>query len=145
MRTGSATMPLHGGHCPPWLFARMKVLAATVAEVVVDTAGTGELLRRLSDPVWVQAFGSLLGFDWHSSGLSTVTMGALKEGLHERGADLGVYLCGGKGRSSRRCGAWRPSARPAPEPHSDAQTLPKAADRFIMFDERTFSDGGGRN
>jgi hypothetical protein len=94
-------MPLHGGHCPPWLFARMRVLAAAVAEVVVDTAGPAEMLARLSDPVWLQAFGSLLGFDWHSSGLTTVATGALKEGLAERSGELGLFLCGGKGSASR--------------------------------------------
>jgi hypothetical protein len=80
----------------------MRVLAAAVAEAVVDTGGPGELLARLADPVWLQSFGALLGFDWHSSGLTTVTLGALKEGLADRAGELGVFLCGGKGAASRR-------------------------------------------
>ena len=101
VRTGSADSPLHGGHCPPWLFARMRRLAGLIAEVAVADAGTAEFMRRLADPIWFQAFGAVLGFDWHSSGLTTVVCGALKEGVAERQGELGLFLAGGKGAQSR--------------------------------------------
>ncbi|MCL4351399.1 MAG: DUF763 domain-containing protein [Firmicutes bacterium] len=100
-KTGSATTPLHGGHCPPWLFSRMKELSVVIVEAMLIEHDTEEVLRRFSDPVWFQAFGSVLGFDWHSSGLTTVVLGALKEGLAPREQELGLYIAGGKGRASR--------------------------------------------
>ena len=102
VRTGSVDSPLHGGHCPPWLFARMKLLSAAIAEVVCVEFGPRELLCRLADPVWFQAFGAVLGFDWHSSGLTTVVCGALKEGAAARQGELGLFFAGGKGAASRR-------------------------------------------
>lgn len=102
MRTGVAKAPLHGGHCPPWLFEKMKQLGAAIIEVIVYEYGSGEVLRRLSDPVWFQTFGSVLGFDWHSSGLTTVVCGALKDGLRDRQGELGLFVAGGKGKTSRR-------------------------------------------
>ncbi|TDA33161.1 MAG: DUF763 domain-containing protein [Hadesarchaea archaeon] len=100
MRTGTAELPLHGGHCPPWLFERMKRLGRAVVGVIVEEFGRRELLRRMGDPFFFQSLGCALGYDWHSSGLSTVTLGALKEALDPR--ELGVAVCGGKGRASRR-------------------------------------------
>ncbi|WP_405027685.1 DUF763 domain-containing protein [Lentibacillus songyuanensis] len=97
-----ANAPLHGGHCPPWLFTKMKELGASIVQVMVMEYGTSEVLRRLSDPVWFQSFGSVLGFDWHSSGLTTVVCGALKEGLRQFQGELGLFLVGGKGKASRR-------------------------------------------
>src|SRR5690554_909812 len=102
MRTGMANTPLHGGHCPPWLFAKMKDLGTSIIQVIVMEYGATEVLRRLSDPVWFQSFGSVLGFDWHSSGLTTVVCGALKEGLRESQGDLGLFFAGGKGRASKK-------------------------------------------
>ncbi len=99
MRTGIANLPLHGGHAPPWLFKRMVMLGREISEVIIDEYSTDEFLRRLSDPFWFQAFSCVLGYDWHSSGTTTVTMGALKEAL---GPELGVAVCGGKGRTSRK-------------------------------------------
>ncbi len=101
MRTGVTQVPLHGGHCPPWLFAKMKELGATIIQVIVYEYGSEEVLRRLSDPVWFQTLGCVLGFDWHSSGLTTVVCGALKEGLHESQGELGLFFAGGKGKVSR--------------------------------------------
>lgn len=101
MQRKTARLPLHSGHCPPWLYQRMVQLAGALAEAIVMEFGPGELLARLADPAWFQAFGALLGFDWHSSGLTTVVTAALKEGLSQRGRDLGVYAAGGKGRASR--------------------------------------------
>ena len=102
MRTGVANSPLHGGFCPPWLFEQMQRLGAAMVEVIVEEFSPEEVLVRLSDPVWFQAFGCVLGFDWHSSGLTTVVSGALKEGLKDRQADLGLFFAGGKGKASRR-------------------------------------------
>jgi hypothetical protein len=102
MRTGIAQAPLHGGHCPPWLFEKMKQLGAAMIQVIVFEYGSAEVLRRLSDPVWFQTFGTVLGFDWHSSGLTTVLSGALKEGLQELQGELGLFLAGGKGKASKK-------------------------------------------
>lgn len=101
MRTGIANLPLHSGKCPAWLFNRMKLLGAKIIEAIVEEFGPREVLRRLSDPFWFQSLGCVLGFDWHSSGLTTTVCGALKEGLKDAQADLGIFLAGGKGRVSR--------------------------------------------
>lgn len=101
-RTGTAHLPLHGGKAPAWLFERMTKLAREVCIVVVEEFGPEEILRRLSDPYWFQAFGCALGFDWHSSGLTTTTCGALKEGLRGIESDLGLFVAGGKGGTSRQ-------------------------------------------
>ncbi|MDP9341289.1 MAG: DUF763 domain-containing protein [Actinomycetota bacterium] len=102
MRTGHADLPLHGGRAPRWLFERMVALAREISLAVVTEEGSPGLLRRLSDPVWFQAFGCVLGFDWHSSGVTTTACGALKEGLRGLEADTGLVVAGGKGRASRR-------------------------------------------
>lgn len=99
-RTGFATLPLHGGRCPPWLFERMRVLAGSIVDAVVYEFGPEDLLERLSDPYWFQSLGCLLGFDWHSSGLTTTTTAAIKEGIAGREGELGVFIAGGKGRTS---------------------------------------------
>jgi len=101
-RTGTADLPLHRGRAPRWLFERMERLAPAVVEAIVLEAGPGEVLRRLSDPWWFQAFGCVLGFDWHSSGVTTTVCGALKTGLAGREGDTGISVAGGKGRASRR-------------------------------------------
>ncbi|OGI12595.1 hypothetical protein A3K64_01675 [Candidatus Micrarchaeota archaeon RBG_16_36_9] len=99
MKTGVADLPLHYGSCPKWLFPRMKKLGRAVTEIIVLEFGRDEFLRRISDPFFFQSFGCVLGFDWHSSGLTTTVTGALKEGL---GTDLGLTVLGGKGRASRK-------------------------------------------
>ena len=101
-RTGFAHLPLHGGKAPPWLFGRMVRLSREIAGHVVAEHGSGEMLRRLSDPFWFQAFGCVLGFDWHSSGVTTTVCGALKEGIRGAEADFGFFVAGGKGATSRR-------------------------------------------
>jgi hypothetical protein len=97
-----AQLPLHGGKAPAWLFRRMKHLAGAITMAVVDSFGPEEMLRRLADPWWFQAFGCVLGFDWHSSGLTTVTCGAMKEAGRTFGDDLGLVVAGGKGAASRK-------------------------------------------
>jgi len=99
-RVGVAELPLHGGKCPPWLFSRMKRLGSAISEIIVREYGRQEFLRRLSDPFFFQALGCVLGYDWHSSGVSTVTMGALKEAIKPE--ELGIAVCGGKGKVSKR-------------------------------------------
>jgi hypothetical protein len=101
-RTGSATLPLHGGKAPRWLFDRMAQLAPAIAEIIILEHGRSTFLQRLSDPYWFQAFGCVLGFDWHSSGVTTTVCGALKEGLAPREHELGIFVAGGKGKVSRR-------------------------------------------
>ena len=100
--TGFANLPLHSGRAPAWLFSRMTRLAREVATHIVTDRGPEELLRRLSDPFWFQAFGCVLGFDWHSSGVTTTVTGALKEGLRAIEHELGVFAQGGKGATSRK-------------------------------------------
>ncbi len=102
MRTGIANLPLHYGSAPRWLFNRMKNLAGQIAQIIVWDYGPEEFLRRLSDPFWFQAFGCVLGFDWHSSGVTTTVGGALKEGLRGMEKDLGIVVAGGKGATSRK-------------------------------------------
>jgi len=101
MRTGIATIPLDCGRCPKWLFERMKRLARSIVLAIVEEFGPEELLKRISDPVWFQSLGCVLGFDWNSSGLTVTTMGALKAGIFDIQDELGIYVCGGK-RSSRK-------------------------------------------
>ncbi len=98
-RTGVATLPLHSGKAPRWLFKRMVALSREITKIIVYEYGPDEFLRRLADPFWFQAFCCVLGYDWHSSGTTTVTCGALKEALNHE--ELGVRLCGGKGKASQ--------------------------------------------
>lgn len=100
-RTGTAQLPLHGGRAPAWLFTRMVKLAREITIHVVSEYGSDEMLRRLSDPFWFQAFGCVLGFDWHSSGVTTTVTGAVKEGVRGLERDLEFYAGGGKGATSR--------------------------------------------
>src|SRR5918999_902573 len=102
MRTGSANLPLHGGKAPAWLFSRMIRLSREITTHIVAEFGPEEMLRRLSDPFWFQAFGCVLGFDWHSSGVTTTVTGAVKEGLKGIDRDLGFFAAGGKGATSRK-------------------------------------------
>ena len=101
-RTGTAQLPLHGGKAPAWLFTRMVKLAREITIHVSAEFGPEEMLRRLSDPFWFQAFGCVLGFDWHSSGVTTTVTGAVKEGIRGLEADLGLFAGGGKGAVSRK-------------------------------------------
>jgi hypothetical protein len=102
MRSGYADLPLHGGRVPAWLATRMAALGRVIAEAIVHHYGADELLRRLSHPFWFQSFGSVMGMDWHSSGITTSVLGALKRGLAPIERELGIYVCGGRGRASRR-------------------------------------------
>ena len=100
-RTGSADLPLHGGRVPAWLAERMSRLGAVMCQAIVHEYGRDELLRRLAHPFWFQSFGAVMGMDWHSSGITTSVIGALKRGLAPLSRELGVHVCGGRGRHSR--------------------------------------------
>jgi hypothetical protein len=102
MRTGTANLPLHYGKAPRWLFPRMARLSREITIAIVEEYGTAEMLKRLSDPYWFQSFGCVLGYDWHSSGVTTTVCGALKEGLRGVQKELGFFVAGGKGGTSRK-------------------------------------------
>lgn len=101
-RAGSADLPLHGGRVPRWLAERMTRLGTVIAEAIVHEYGRDEFLRRLAHPFWFQSFGAVMGMDWHSSGITTSVLGALKRGLAPRAGELGLHVCGGRGRHSRQ-------------------------------------------
>src|SRR5881409_1189811 len=100
-RSGYADLPVHRGHVPSWLATRMTMLGTAIVEAVLYDYGRSEVLTRLSDPFWFQALGAVMGMDWHSSGITTSVVGALKRGLNPRAQELGLYICGGRGRHSR--------------------------------------------
>lgn len=100
-RSGTADMPLHYGHIPKWLAERMSRLGLAITEAIIAEYGTAEVLRRLSDPFWFQSLGAVMGMDWHSSGITTSVMGALKSAVNPLSKELGIYICGGKGKSSK--------------------------------------------
>jgi hypothetical protein len=102
MKRGTADLPLHYGTVPAWLAQRMSFLGGAIVEAVVMEYGRQALLQRLSDPFWFQSLGCVLGMDWHSSGITTSVMNALKKSINKRSAELGVYICGGRGKSSRQ-------------------------------------------
>src|SRR3954471_19065596 len=126
-RTGTAQLPLHGGRAPAWLFSRMVKLAREISIHIVSEYGPDEMLRRLSDPFWFQAFGCVLGFDWHSSGVTTTVCGAVKEGLKDIDRDLGLFAAGGKGGASRK----------APQQIADACDLVGRDPRALVYASRT--------
>jgi hypothetical protein len=100
--SGTANLPLHGGRVPHWLGERMTRLGAVMSEAIVHHYGRDELLRRLAHPFWFQSFGAVMGMDWHSSGITTSVLGALKRGLAPLAGELGIHVCGGRGKHSRR-------------------------------------------
>src|ERR1044072_5555814 len=101
-RSGTAILPLHGGRVPPWLARRMSSLGAIITQAIVHHYGRDEFLQRLSHPFWFQSFGAVMGMDWHSSGITTSVIGALKRGLQPLSDELGIHVCGGRGENSRR-------------------------------------------
>lgn len=101
MKRGTADLPLHYGTVPPWLAQRMSLLGGAIVEAIIIEYGRPALLRRLSDPFWFQSLGCVLGMDWHSSGITTSVMNALRKAINYRSEELGVYICGGRGKFSR--------------------------------------------
>lgn len=100
-RSGSADLPLHYGYVPKWPAERMAKLGFAITEAIILEYGKEEVLRRLSDPFWFQSLGAVMGMDWHSSGITTSVMGALKRAINPHAKDLGIYICGGKGKFSK--------------------------------------------
>lgn len=100
-RSGSADLPLHNGSVPKWLYERMSKLGFAITEAIIEEYGKKEFLSRMSDPFWFQSFGAVMGMDWHSSGITTSVMGALKRAINPYSKDLGIYICGGKGKFSK--------------------------------------------
>lgn len=100
-RSGTADLPLHYGQVPPWLYERMSRLGLAIVEVILADYGKDEVLRRLADPFWFQSFGAVMGMDWHSSGITTSVMGALKRVINPNSKSLGIYIAGGKGKFSK--------------------------------------------
>jgi hypothetical protein len=100
-RSGSADLPLHNGYVPKWLYERMARLGFAITESIIAEYGKKEFLSRMSDPFWFQSFGAVMGMDWHSSGITTSVMGALKRAINPHAKELGIYICGGKGKFSK--------------------------------------------
>lgn len=141
MRTGTANLPLHGGKAPAWLFVRMTKLAREIVSLMVMEFGTQEVLKKLSDPYWFQAFGCVLGFDWHSSGVTTTVCGAVKEGIKGMESELGLYVAGGKGKVSRKT---PDEIRAHADQHSiavDASKLVYASKMSAKVDNTAVQDG----
>src|SRR3954465_6248561 len=101
-RSGAADLPLHYGYVPTWLAERMAKLGLAITEALIADYGKTEVIRRLSDPFWFQSLGAVMGMDWHSSGVTTSVMGALKRAINPHSRELGIYICGGKGKFSRQ-------------------------------------------
>jgi hypothetical protein len=138
-RSGHADLPLHGGRVPAWLADRMTQLGTAIVESVLLHYGHSELLSRLSDPFWFQALGSVMGMDWHSSGITTSVVGALKRGLNPRANELGLWVCGGRGRHSRNT----PSELLAVSEHRgfDGNALVRASRLTAKVDNNCIADG----
>jgi hypothetical protein len=138
-RTGSADLPLHSGHVPQWLATRMASLGRVIVEAVVHHYGRDEILRRLAHPFWFQSFGAVMGMDWHSSGVTTSVMGALKRGLQPVQSELGLYVCGGRGRHSRRTPA--ELVQVGERTGLDAAPLTRASRLVAKVDSAAVQDG----
>jgi len=138
-RSGSADLPLHGGRVPAWLGDRMTRLGTVMAEAIVHHYGRDELLRRLASPFWFQSFGAVMGMDWHSSGITTSVIGALKRGLNPISKELGIHVCGGRGKHSRRT----PSELVAAGDSAgfDGAALAKASRLVAKVDSAAVQDG----
>lgn len=138
-RSGLADLPLHGGSVPPWLAERMTRLGTAICESVMHHYGTGALLSRLADPFWFQALGTVMGMDWHSSGITTSVIGALKRGLNPRSNEFGVYVCGGRGRHSRETP--KELCRYADRTGLDGDSLARTSRLAARVDNNAIQDG----
>jgi hypothetical protein len=138
-RTGSADLPLHGGRVPSWLASRMASLGAVICQAIVHHYGRDEFLRRLSHPFWFQSFGAVMGMDWHSSGITTSVIGALKRGLAPLEKELGIHVCGGRGKHSRRTPAELTAL--GERVGVDASALTRASRLVAKVDSAAVQDG----
>jgi hypothetical protein len=138
-RSGVADLPLHGGRVPQWLATRMTTLGTAISESVVHHYGSSALLSRLSDPFWFQALGSVMGMDWHSSGITTSVLGALKRGLNPRAHELGIHICGGRGKHSRNTPAELRTI--ADRTGLDGESLVRTSRLTAKVDNNAIADG----
>jgi len=138
-RSGIADLPLHGGSVPRWLADRMMLLGTSISEHIIRDYGTASFLSRLSDPFWFQALGSVMGMDWHSSGITTSVLGALKRGLNPRSRELGLYVCGGRGRHSKNTPDELRSY--ADRTGLDGESLVRASRLAARVDNNAIADG----
>lgn len=138
-RSGVADLPLHGGRVPDWLAQRMTALGTAITEAIIGDYGASAFLSRLSDPFWFQALGAVMGMDWHSSGVTTSVMGALKRGLAPKANELGIYICGGRGRFSRNTPNELRSI--ADERGFDGDQLVRASRLTARIDNNAIADG----
>lgn len=138
-RSGIADLPLHGGHVPAWLAERMTRLGTAISESMLYHYGPSELLSRLSDPFWFQALGCVMGMDWHSSGITTSVMGTLKRGLNPRAHELGIWICGGRGRHSRKTPDELRAV--ADRASLDGESLVRASRLTARVDNNAIADG----
>jgi uncharacterized protein len=138
-RSGSADLPLHGGRVPAWLGERMTRLGTVMAEAIVHHYGREAFLARLAHPFWFQSFGAVMGMDWHSSGITTSVIGALKRGLNPRAGELGIRVCGGRGKHSRATPAELQAA--ADQTGLDGAALSRASRLVAKVDSAALQDG----
>jgi uncharacterized protein len=138
-RSGAADLPLHNGYVPQWLADRMARLGLAVTEVLLAEYGKSEVLRRLSDPFWFQSLGAVMGMDWHSSGITTSVMGALKRAINPHSRALGLYICGGKGSASRQ--APDEIRKVCDSTGLDAQQLVRCSKLSAKVDNTVIQDG----
>jgi hypothetical protein len=139
MSRSFADMPLHYGQVPAWLYTRMGLLGGAITEAIVTEYGRAAFLQRMSDPFWFQALGCVLGMDWHSSGITTSVMGALKGAINKRSADLGLYICGGKGKHSKETPA--ELLRIAEKTGMDGNLLVRSSKLSAKVDNTAIQDG----
>jgi hypothetical protein len=138
-RSGSADLPLHYGHVPKWLAERMAKLGLAITESILTEYNKEEMLRRLSDPFWFQSLGAVMGMDWHSSGITTSVLGALKRAINPHAKQLGIYICGGKGNHSRATPA--ELLRIASQTGLDGQALVRCSKLSAKVDNTAVQDG----
>jgi hypothetical protein len=138
-RSGSADLPLHGGRVPAWLGERMTRLGTVIAEAIIHHEGRDAFLARLAHPFWFQSFGAVMGMDWHSSGITTSVVGALKRGLNPRAGELGLQVCGGRGRHSRQTPAELAAA--GERAGFDGTALARASRLVAKVDSAAVQDG----
>jgi len=137
--SGTTDLPLHYGKVPPWLYERMSSLGLSIIEAILIDYGKEEVLRRLADPFWFQSFGAVMGMDWHSSGITTSVMGALKRAINPQATSLGIYICGGKGQFSRETPA--ELIRIADQTGLDGHKLVHASKLSAKVDNTAIQDG----
>jgi hypothetical protein len=138
-RSGSADLPLHYGYVPKWLAERMAKLGLAITESIIQEYGKEEILRRLSDPFWFQSLGAVMGMDWHSSGITTSVMGALKRSINPHSKELGIYICGGKGKFSRETP--NELLKIAEQTGLDGRTLVRSSKLGAKVDNTAVQDG----